>query len=53
MTLDATYYKVRIDGVVRDCATLIATGSGAMMANASSSVSVERSPKRKSIGASF
>ncbi len=26
MTLDATYYKVRIDGVVRDCATLIAYG---------------------------
>lgn len=26
MTLDATYYKVRIDGVVRDCATLIAHG---------------------------
>jgi transposase-like protein len=25
-TLDATYYKVRIDGVVRDCATLIAYG---------------------------
>ena len=25
-TTDATYYKVRIDGVVRDCATLIATG---------------------------
>lgn len=24
MTVDATYYKVRIDGVVRDCATLIA-----------------------------
>ena len=27
MTLDATYYKVRIDGVVRDCATLIAYGT--------------------------
>jgi len=26
MTLDATYHKVRIDGVVRDCATLIAYG---------------------------
>jgi transposase-like protein len=26
MILDATYYKVRIDGVVRDCATLIAYG---------------------------
>lgn len=26
MTLDATYYKVRIDGIVRDCATLIAYG---------------------------
>jgi transposase-like protein len=26
MTLDATYYKVRIDGVVRDCTTLIAHG---------------------------
>ena len=26
MTLDATYYKVRIDGTVRDCATLIAHG---------------------------
>ena len=26
ITLDATYYKVRIDGVVRDCATLIAIG---------------------------
>jgi transposase-like protein len=26
LTLDATYYKVRIDGVVRDCATLIAIG---------------------------
>jgi putative transposase len=26
VTLDATYYKVRIDGVVRDCATLIAYG---------------------------
>ncbi len=26
MTLDATYYKFRIDGVVRDCATLIAHG---------------------------
>jgi transposase-like protein len=26
MTLDATYYKVRIDGLVRDCATLIAQG---------------------------
>jgi putative transposase len=26
LTLDATYYKVRIDGVVRDCATLIAYG---------------------------
>jgi len=26
MTLDATYYKVRVDGVVRDCATLIAHG---------------------------
>ena len=26
MTLDATYYKVRIDGLVRDCATLIAHG---------------------------
>ena len=26
MILDATYYKVRIDGVVRDCATLIAHG---------------------------
>lgn len=25
-TTDATYYKVRIDGIVRDCATLIATG---------------------------
>lgn len=24
MTLDAIYYKVRIDGTVRDCATLIA-----------------------------
>lgn len=24
--IDATYYKVRIDGVVRDCATLIAIG---------------------------
>lgn len=26
LTLDATYHKVRIDGVVRDCATLIAYG---------------------------
>ncbi len=26
MTLDATYHKVRIDGVVRDCATLSAYG---------------------------
>ena len=26
LTIDATYYKVRIDGVVRDCATLIAHG---------------------------
>jgi len=26
MIVDATYYKVRIDGVVRDCATLIAKG---------------------------
>jgi len=26
LTVDATYYKVRIDGVVRDCATLIASG---------------------------
>lgn len=26
ITVDATYYKVRIDGVVRDCATLIAIG---------------------------
>ena len=26
LTLDATYYKVRIDGVVRDCVTLIAIG---------------------------
>lgn len=26
MTLDATYYKVRIDGVVRDCTTLVAYG---------------------------
>ena len=26
LTLDATYYKVRIDGAVRDCATLIAIG---------------------------
>ena len=26
ISLDATYYKVRIDGVVRDCATLIAHG---------------------------
>lgn len=26
VTLDATYYKVRIDGIVRDCATLIAYG---------------------------
>lgn len=26
MTLDATYYKVRIDGVVRDSATLVAHG---------------------------
>jgi len=26
MTVDATYYKVRIDGTVRDCATLIAHG---------------------------
>lgn len=26
LTVDATYYKVRIDGVVRDCATLIAMG---------------------------
>lgn len=26
LTVDATYYKVRIDGVVRDCATLIAHG---------------------------
>ena len=26
MTLDATYYKVRIDGTVRDCATLKAIG---------------------------
>ena len=27
LSLDATYYKVRIDGVVRDCATLIAYGT--------------------------
>ena len=26
LALDATYYKVRIDGVVRDCATLVAIG---------------------------
>jgi putative transposase len=26
LTIDATYYKVRIDGIVRDCATLIAIG---------------------------
>jgi len=26
LTLDATYYKVRIEGVVRDCATLVAIG---------------------------
>jgi putative transposase len=26
LTIDATFYKVRIDGVVRDCATLIAIG---------------------------
>jgi len=26
MSIDATYYKVRIDGIVRDCATLIAYG---------------------------
>lgn len=26
LTIDATYYKVRIDGTVRDCATLIAIG---------------------------
>ena len=26
LTLDATYYKVRLNGTVRDCATLIATG---------------------------
>jgi transposase-like protein len=26
LIIDATYYKVRIDGVVRDCATLIAHG---------------------------
>ena len=26
LTLDATYYKVRIDGIVRDCATLKAIG---------------------------
>lgn len=26
MMVDATYYKVRIDGVVRDCATLVAIG---------------------------
>jgi len=26
LIVDATYYKVRIDGTVRDCATLIATG---------------------------
>ena len=26
LIIDATYYKVRIDGVVRDCATLIAQG---------------------------
>ncbi len=26
LIIDATYYKVRIDGVVRDCATLIAIG---------------------------
>lgn len=26
LTIYATYYKVRIDGVVRDCATLIAQG---------------------------
>jgi transposase-like protein len=27
LTLDATFYKVRIDGTVRDCATLIAIGT--------------------------
>ena len=27
LTVDATYYKVRIDGIVRDCATLIAHGT--------------------------
>jgi len=27
LTVDATYYKVRIDGVVRDCATLTAIGT--------------------------
>jgi putative transposase len=26
LIIDATYYKVRIDGIVRDCATLIAIG---------------------------
>jgi transposase-like protein len=26
LVIDATYYKVRIDGVVRDCATLVAHG---------------------------
>gem|GEM_PF-6049883 len=26
MAIDATYYKVRINGIVRDCATLIAIG---------------------------
>jgi putative transposase len=26
LTVDATYYKVRIDGIVRDCAVLIAIG---------------------------
>jgi hypothetical protein len=28
MSLDATYHKVRIDGIVRDCATLTAYGIG-------------------------
>ena len=34
MTLDATYYKVRIDGVVRDCAPSSPTASAATTASA-------------------
>ena len=50
--LDATYYKVRITGNARDCATLIALEYGGITAGASSSVSPAPSPRPRSTGAS-